>query len=210
MSINNNKPQNWKADIALSVDMYNEWFMKFAPKAFRDTRIDTTKAVEATLRTTDNMRNFKPEILRQHPEVLATLRMSTCPPLAVDRLIGLAGVSPNLVKTMENDKALPPRMALELADQELTKIGVIIEKMADPDIFVWLGHKDVPAEAEVHRAAPSLLTVYAEPWPIPSSGMHKRRGSSPPSKPGSNFTDTNKQHRRRASTLCNRGRSASA
>ena len=73
--------------------MYNDWFMKFAPKAFRETRIVTTRSVETTLVATENMTNVKPAILRQHPEVLSTLRMSTCPPLAVDRLIGLE-VSP--------------------------------------------------------------------------------------------------------------------
>jgi len=153
MAVNLDKPQSWKADIALSVDMYNDWFMKFAPKAFRETRIETTKTVEATLRATNNMRNIKPVTLRQHPEVLSTLRMSTCPPIAVDRLIGLAGVSPNLVKTMEDDKRLPPRMDAAQADIELEKIGTIIEKMADPDIFVWLARGDAPSEPEMHRAA---------------------------------------------------------
>ena len=37
MPVNLNKPERWKDDIARSVDMYNEWFMTFAPKAFRDT-----------------------------------------------------------------------------------------------------------------------------------------------------------------------------
>ena|SRR5680860_1299358 len=112
MPVNLDKPHQWKTDIAKSVDMYNDWFMKFAPKAFRETRIETTKAVEATLLSTANMTNIKPAILRKHPEVLSTLRMSTCPPLAVDRLIGLAGVSPNLVKCMELERKLPLRMSV--------------------------------------------------------------------------------------------------
>lgn len=153
MAVNLDKPQGWKADIAQSVDMYNVWFMQFAPKAFRETRIETTKFVEDALIATDNMRNVTPDILRKYPEVLSTLRMSTCPPIAVDRLIGLAGVSPNLVKAMELHKRLPPRGEVANIDAELTKIGVIIEKMADPDIFVWLGRKDMPTEAEQHRAA---------------------------------------------------------
>lgn len=153
MPVNLNKPHQWKADIAQSVDMYNDWFMEFAPKAFRETRIETTKAVEATLKATENMTNVKPVILRQHPEVISTLRMSTCPPLAVDRLIGLAGVSPGLVKTMEEKKKLPPKMKAAEADAQLEKIGAIIEKMADPDIFVWLGRGNAPTEAEIHRAA---------------------------------------------------------
>lgn len=153
MPVNFNKPQNWKADIAQSVDMYNDWFMKFAPKAFRETRIETTKAVEATLNATENMTNIKPVILRKHPEVLSTLRMSTCPPIAVDRLIGLAGVSPTLVKTMELTKRLPPRMGTAAMDADLEKVGTIVEKMADPDIFVWLGREAPATETEIHRAA---------------------------------------------------------
>lgn len=153
MPVNLDKPQNWKADIAQSVDMYNDWFMLFAPKAFRETRIETTKAVEATLHATDNLANIKPAILRQHPQVLSTLRMSTCPPIAVDRLIGLAGVSPSLVRTMELDHKLPPRMSAAVLDANIEKIGTIIEKMADPDIFVWLGRETPATEAEIHRAA---------------------------------------------------------
>lgn len=139
--------------LAQSVDMYNEWFMKFAPKAFRETRIETTKSVEATLQATENMTNIKPATLRKHPEVLPTLRMATCPPLAVDRLIGLAGVSPRLVKTMELEKKLPSKMNTENADSQLSKIGAIIERMADPDIFVWLTREAGPTETEMHRAA---------------------------------------------------------
>ncbi len=152
MPVNLDKPQSWKADIAQSVDMYNQWFMNFAPKAFRDTRIEATKDVEAALANTANLTDVTPDILRQWPGVLPTLRMSTCPPLAVDRLIGLAGVSPNLVKNLEQNK-LPARMKRADLDAGLTMIGGIIEKMADPDIFVWIG-RDVPAaEAEIHRAA---------------------------------------------------------
>jgi type II restriction enzyme len=133
--------------------MYNAWFMEFAPKTFRAIRIATTKAVEATLRATKNMTNVKPAVLRQHPDVLPSLRMSTCPPLAVDRLIGLSGVSPGLVKTMELKKTLPPKLAVAAGDAELAKIGAIIEKLADPDIFVWLGRSAPATKAEIHRAA---------------------------------------------------------
>jgi len=77
MPINLDKPQCWKADIAQSVDMYNEWFMKFAPEAFRSTRVQTTRDVKGTLHATGNMTSIHPAILRQHPEILPTLRMST-------------------------------------------------------------------------------------------------------------------------------------
>lgn len=153
MPVNLDKPQQWKADIARSVDMFNDWFMKFAPQAFRNTRIQATKDVEATLRLTGNITNIKPAMMRAHPEIVPTLRMSTCPPLAVDRLIGLAGGSPTLVRCMELEKKLPARMAPAEIDLQLGRIAAIIEKMADPDIFVWLGRNEPPTEAEIHRAA---------------------------------------------------------
>lgn len=153
MAVNLNKPEKWKVDIAASVDMYNTWFMEFAPKAFRDTRIEATKDVESTLKATENLTNIKPEVMRKWPEVLPTLRMSTCPPLAVDRLIGLANVPASMVKRMENERLLPVRLTGAALDAELRKIGAIIEKMADPDIFVWIGREASPSEAEIHRAA---------------------------------------------------------
>jgi hypothetical protein len=150
--VNLNQPHLWKSDIAQSVDMYNDWFMTFAPAAYRETRIKTTIAVEETLHKTSNLTDVKVKLLREHPGVLPTLRMSTCPPIAVDRLVGLAGVSKNLVGCMEEGK-LPQRMPPAALQIDLEKIGTIIEKMADPDIFVWLQPPREATEAEVHRAA---------------------------------------------------------
>ena len=153
MPVNLDKPHRWKDDVALSVDMYNEWFMAFAPLAFRTTRIRSTEDVETALQATANLTNIQPAMLRNHPEFLPTLRMSTCPPLAVDRLIGLAGVSPSMVKRMEDERKLPVRMATDEIDSELCKIGAVIEKMADPDIFVWLGRSQPATAIEINRAA---------------------------------------------------------
>ena len=163
MAVNRDKPDRWKHDIAQSVDMYNDWFLRFAPEAYRTTRVQTTKDVEATLKATKNLADVRVELLKVadvrvellkvKPSVLPSLRMSTCPPLAVDRLIGLAGVSGNLVKVMEKDNRLPPRMPRRKLDSDLDKIGNIIEKMADPDVFVWLKRRNDPSEQELYRAA---------------------------------------------------------
>lgn len=153
MGVNLDKPERWKRDIAQSVDMFNEWFMKFAPLAFRETRIQTTHDVLAALRVTENLLSIQPAILRKHPEILPALRMSTCPPLAVDRLIGLGGVPSSMIKRMEGRKKLPVRMVPGDIERELAKIATIIEKMADPDIFVWLGRKKAPTRTEINRAA---------------------------------------------------------
>jgi hypothetical protein len=153
MPVNLDKPHLWKTDVATSVDMYNRWFIDFAPAAFRDTRVRTTLSVQEALRATAYLTNVQPALLRQSPEILPTLRMSMCPPLAVDRLIGLSGASPNLVKCMEKEQRLPVRMSSARADHELGKIAAVIESLADPDIFVWLNRAAPATKAETHRAA---------------------------------------------------------
>lgn len=153
MSVNSDKPDRWKADIAQSVDLYNNWFIRFAPKAYRDTRAETTKTVESALKLTAHLTDISPSVLQRHPSILPMLRMATAPPIARDRLIGLTGVSPNLVKGMEIDKRIPPRMTAVLVEAELEKIGQMIKRLADKDIFPWLENGSKPTKAEIHRAA---------------------------------------------------------
>jgi len=154
MAINLDKPYLWKSDVIRSVDMYNDWFMKFAPEAFRKTRVQSTEIVKNTFKLTNNLYKIDPDVLREHPEILPTLRMSTCPPLAVDRLIGLAGVSPHLIKRMELRKDLPPRSDTGPLTDDLSKIALVIRSMLDPDIFFWLSQSSsFPADDDFHRAA---------------------------------------------------------
>lgn len=109
--------------------------------------------MESALKLTNNLKNIAPVVLKSDPTVLPILRMATAPPIARDRLIGLAGISPNLVKSMEIDKRIPPQMKSQLVESELAKIGEVILKLADEDIFTWLDSKKQPAKAEIHRAA---------------------------------------------------------
>lgn len=155
MGINLDKPQLWKNDINSSVDLYNTWFIEFAPKAFRETRISTARSVDQALRKTEFLNNISPEILEKHPDVLPILRMSTCPPIARDRLVGLAGVSKSLVQNMEDTENphISPKMKKSLIIQELQKISDIIKKMADPDIFTWLPDSRNPDDAEIERSS---------------------------------------------------------
>lgn len=153
MPINADKPHLWKADIAASVDQFNRWFMKAAPKAYRETRVRTTRAVLDALRLTDNHRSLTPTVLAEHPEVLPTLRMSTSPPLAVDRLVGLAGCNKALVTGMEKHGRTAPRMKRERVMAELEKMTDVIQKLLDPDIFPWIVGKAKPRKHECERAA---------------------------------------------------------
>jgi hypothetical protein len=81
--------------------------------------------------------------------------MSTCPPIARDRLVGLAGVSKTLVESMEDSQnpRIPPQTAKERIENDLDHISNIIEKMADPDIFVWLNRESSATDIEISRAS---------------------------------------------------------
>lgn len=153
MPVNSDKPQLWKADVAQSVDLYNEWFINFAPAAYRTARGQATIDVEEALKLTNNLKNIEPDVLRVYPAVIPMLRMATAPPIARDRLIGLARVPSSLVNSMEKDKRVPPQMLSTDLDANLYKIGAIIGKLVDRDIFTWLEDKRSPSEIEIHRAA---------------------------------------------------------
>lgn len=152
LRINAHKPHLWKADIAASVDQFNRWFMQFAPEAFRSTRIKTTEQVKAALAAMCDLRRLDAATLKSNPGTLPTLRMCTAPPLAVDRLIGLADTSKSLVGRMEEGK-LPVRMSAAALDVELRAICRILVKLLDYDIFPWLNEGKEPTDLGRDRAA---------------------------------------------------------
>ena len=152
MAINKDKPQLWKQDIRQSVDKFNDWFMTFAPKAFRETRTVTADRVRQALIGSNNLTDLTPQMLLRDPGLVSTLRMSTCPPIAVDRLIGLSGAKPSLIKTMEKGE-LPARMSLTKVRTDLEKVLDVVNKMMDRDIFVWLDRTDSATDEEVSRAS---------------------------------------------------------
>jgi hypothetical protein len=110
MGANLNKPHLWKEDIARSVDLYNEWFLDFAPNTYRKERVKATKHVQDMLHRTSHLQNLTPDELQSDPSILFALRMATAPPIARDRLVGLAGISKSLVNNMELEHRLPPQM----------------------------------------------------------------------------------------------------
>ncbi len=153
MAVNRDKPDRWKADIAQSVDFYNDWFLRFAPTSFREIRSKVTKNVEDALAQTNNLFDISAELLAANPRALSTLRMTTAPPIARDRLIGLAGVSPTLVRSMEIYGRIPPQMARSAILEELGRVAHVLRRLADIDIFPWLETSRSPSQREVHRAA---------------------------------------------------------
>ena len=150
--INADKPHLWKADIAASVDQFNQWFMTFAPQAFRSTRTKTTEHVKTALLATDDLRKLHADTLQANPGALPTLRMCTAPPLAVDRLIGLAGVNKSLIGRMEDGK-LAVRMKPQLLAEHLGAVCRVLIKLLDHDIFPWLEAGTTPTDHERDRAS---------------------------------------------------------
>lgn len=102
---------------------------------------------------TNHLRNLTRKELTEHPSILFALRMSTAPPIARDRLVGLAGVPKLLVNTMEKEGRLPRIMTKVLLNENLRKIARMIVRLTDVDIFPWLGEARDPTEQEVYRAA---------------------------------------------------------
>jgi len=150
--INADKPQNWKQDIEQSVDFFNKWFMEFAPATYREQRLQVTKVVEDALQKSADLSQITPDILRNHPAVLPTFRMCCCPPVARERLSGLAGVKKTLIEKME-EGSIPPRMLTDALDGALNKIVTVLAALLDVDLFPWLAANKSPDERERHRAS---------------------------------------------------------
>lgn len=176
--INSNKPHLWKTDIAASVDQFNQWFMRFAPEAFRSTRVETTEHVKAALLATNDLRTLNAATLKANPGALPTLRMCTAPPLAVDRLIGLADASKNLVGRMEKGK-LPIKMQAAELDAEATKLCRILSRLLDRDIFPWLDSRRPRPTTSASGLQRSWPIGCAARWRTRSSATLKSDGSSP-------------------------------
>jgi hypothetical protein len=149
----NKAPSAWATDIEQSVQMYNEWYLSFAPSAFNKARTEVTRTVTSALAVTGNLQNINFETIKSNPEILPVLRMCTCPPLAVDRLIGLSGVSSSMIKKIEDERCLPPRMKASELDAALSQVCSTILALLDKDIFPWIEARTQASTEEFTRAA---------------------------------------------------------
>jgi hypothetical protein len=150
--VNADKPTQWKDDIAASVDHYNAWFMKFAPKTYREQRAEVTGYVEDALMKSKDLTDISSATLRGNPGMLPTLRMCCCPPIARERLAGLAGVKKTLFEKLE-EGSLPPRAQAAAVAESLGRIVKVIADLLDSDLFPWLGRGKQPGQEEWHRVS---------------------------------------------------------
>lgn len=150
--INKNRTELWKADALKSVDFYNEWFMKFAPKAFCVARNGLINKVQQAMRETDYLSQITVNCIRLHAGILPVLRMATAPPLALDRLAGLSHTSRNLIKRLEEGK-LPARITDDELANQLSRIIDIIYRMLDVEMLTWIPERTIPKKNEFLRSA---------------------------------------------------------
>lgn len=167
MTVNSHNVTGWKEDVYKSVAFYNDWFINYAPEAYKRTRSQTADSVAAALEITNFLADISPAKIIEHPEILPILRMSTVPPIARDRLTGLSQAPKNLVDSIDKDKRIPARMTKEALESGLEKISTTLQNMLDTDIFTWIGTGRVPTQEEESRAsiiiADRLCGMVADP-----------------------------------------------
>jgi len=81
-------------------------------------------------------------MLKSNPGILPMLCMTSAPPLARDRLVGLAYASKNLISSMEGSEKktprIPPQIEEDSLNEQLTRIIDVLSEVADRDLFPWL------------------------------------------------------------------------
>ncbi len=146
-SINKKNIESWKTDVQESVNFYNNWFLDFAPTTYINARCGSIDKVEKTFQITDCFNSLSAELLKSIPEAISILRMATTPPLARDRLIGLADIPKSLVLAMEEGK-LPQRMPEDDLEDAFRRIVAVVNRLIDIDMMPWLITKSSPNEKD--------------------------------------------------------------
>ena len=145
--INADKPYRWNDDTRKSVLQYNDWFMDFAPATFQTARGACLDFVEGLFSSSDNLRSIDPDLLVNIPNALTTLRMLCAPPIARDRLAGLADVSRTKVKAMEEGK-LPTRNQASFIANDIPALLAVINRLMDKELMSWLKTGEAPSDID--------------------------------------------------------------
>ena len=149
--INRNNSDQWKEDTCRSVEMYNEWFLGFAPATYISEREKAKRQVANTMKLTNNF-HLNKENLLAHPGTISILRMVTAPPIARDRLAGLSGVGKSVISRMENGK-LPTKMTEAAIKVEIGKIAKVLNRLFDRTLCPWIDESNNPTPSKLRIAA---------------------------------------------------------
>ena len=143
--------EQWKKDTCISVQMYNDWFMQFAPKTYIDEKIKAEESIDVALKKTCNFLKLDHGILMADPKTIFLMRMATTPPLASDRLAGLADVPGSLLDSLEKGE-LPKRMKKDILSCHLKSIVEIISRLLDKQLMPWIDCNIPPTSSELQIA----------------------------------------------------------
>ena len=148
MDINRKNPDKWNEDIQESVAFYNNWFVNFAPPAFRNARKQSIAKVNEAFRRLRGLQDIDDDLLISSPTLLTILRQMTCPPLASDRLAGLACVPTSVVKSFETGK-----VKQSTRGEYASKIMDVIRDLLDVDLLSWIDKDRSPSALQRKLAA---------------------------------------------------------
>lgn len=151
ISLNNKRTEQWKADVAQSIAFYNDWFLNFAPQTYMAERRKATAVVEKTFKATVDLTQMTSEALFSEPSLLHVLRMLTAPPIARDRLSGLASLPKTTIEALEDGRF--PRQGGRQIENGVGRIIAVIDQLLDRQLFEWLDNGKRPTGAERRRAA---------------------------------------------------------
>ena len=140
MDINRKDPDRWNADIQKSVAFYNKWFVSFAPPAFCKARKKSIRKVREAFRLMGSLCDLGDDLLISNPSLLTILRQMTCPPLATDRLAGLACVPAGVVKSIESGNAKQSTLG-----KYAPGIMDVIRDLLDSDLLSWIDEARSPS-----------------------------------------------------------------
>ncbi len=167
------QPQLWKADSWDSVQYYNDWFMSFAPEAFKTARKGVMQLVYTAFSNTDDLMAITENSILQTPEIIGALRMMTAPPLAQDRLCGLSNVKKSVLTSLEKGKI--PRNCEE-SNISINSLLNIVKRMLDKEIFPWLsGSTKTPQQRKRSAAIIADRMTGALSDPIIRNAQEKRQ-----------------------------------
>lgn len=151
--INANKPDRWNKDTQESILQYNEWFFNYAPKTYQSARGECIEGAQDLLQRTDYLRSLNEAYLWDNPESLSIARMFCAPPIARDRLAGLAQVNRTIVQSMEAGKAVRGSSRTQ-RQKAIARMLPVLKRLTDTQLCAWLQSPDArPTEREIEIAA---------------------------------------------------------
>jgi hypothetical protein len=149
--LNSDKPHLWDQDIADSIRLFNTWFMETAPQAYTQARPAVEREVRQAFRATADLTSITPAVLRENPGILPVLRSCTAPPIARDRLMGLARTTKTVISCLEAGK-VPTQLPEEELEPHLDRICEVLEVLLDPDLFSWTATRMPVTPAQKSKA----------------------------------------------------------